>query len=51
MMLNGLAWWLRIFDRCFVCLNSFPYSSGHVLVVPYLHTDSLAKLPVTILGR
>ncbi len=31
---------------CYVCLNRFPYSSGHVLVVPYLHTDSLAKLPV-----
>ncbi len=28
----------------FVCLNAFPYSSGHVLVVPYRHTDSLAKL-------
>jgi len=29
---------------CFVCLNRFPYSSGHVLLVPYRHTDSLAKL-------
>jgi ATP adenylyltransferase len=29
---------------CFVCLNAFPYSSGHVLLVPYQHTDSLAKL-------
>ena len=29
---------------CFVCLNRFPYSSGHVMVIPYLHTDSLAKL-------
>ncbi len=28
----------------FVCLNLFPYSSGHVLLVPYRHTDSLAKL-------
>ncbi len=28
----------------FVCLNAFPYSSGHVLLVPYRHTDSLAKL-------
>ena len=31
---------------CYVCLNAFPYNSGHVLVVPYQHTDSLAKLPV-----
>ena len=30
---------------CFVCLNAFPYNSGHVLVVPYRHSDSLAKLP------
>jgi ATP adenylyltransferase len=30
--------------HCFVCLNAFPYSSGHVLLVPYRHTDSLAKL-------
>lgn len=29
----------------FVCLNAYPYSSGHVLVIPYLHLDSLAKLP------
>jgi ATP adenylyltransferase len=30
---------------CFVCLNAFPYSTGHVLIVPYLHTHSLAALP------
>lgn len=29
---------------CFVCLNAFPYSTGHVLIVPYRHTDSLADL-------
>jgi len=28
----------------YVCLNRFPYSSGHILLVPYRHTDSLAKL-------
>lgn len=33
-------------DQCFVMLNAFPYSSGHVLILPYLHTDSLAKVPV-----
>jgi ATP adenylyltransferase len=31
---------------CFVCLNAFPYTSGHVLIVPYRHIDSLASLPV-----
>lgn len=29
----------------FVCLNAFPYATGHVLILPYLHTDSLAKTP------
>jgi ATP adenylyltransferase len=29
---------------CYVCLNAFPYTSGHVLLVPYRHVDSLAKL-------
>jgi ATP adenylyltransferase len=32
-------------ERCFVCLNRYPYSSGHVLILPYRHTDSLARLP------
>ena len=30
---------------CFICLNAFPYSTGHVLIVPYRHLDSLAALP------
>jgi ATP adenylyltransferase len=33
-------------DRhCFVCLNVYPYSTGHILIVPYLHVDTLAALP------
>ena len=32
-------------QHCFVCLNAYPYSTGHVLIVPYLHIDSLAALP------
>ena len=28
----------------YICLNRYPYSSGHVLLVPLKHTDSLAKL-------
>jgi ATP adenylyltransferase len=30
--------------RCFVILNTFPYTSGHVMIVPYDHLDELRKL-------
>jgi ATP adenylyltransferase len=30
----------------FVCLNRYPYNSGHVMIVPYEHQASLAALPV-----
>ena len=29
---------------CFLCLNAFPYATGHTLIVPYRHVDSLAAL-------
>jgi ATP adenylyltransferase len=31
-------------EHCFICLNAYPYSSGHVMVVPYRHEQSLAAL-------
>ena len=38
------AWSVRG-KHCFVCLNAFPYTSGHVMVMPYAHLDRLAALP------
>jgi ATP adenylyltransferase len=32
-------------NHCYVILNSFPYTSGHVMVVPFAHLDELQKLP------
>jgi len=32
-------------ETCFICLNAFPYTSGHVMIVPYAHLDRLAALP------
>ena len=32
-------------QHCFICLNAYPYTSGHVMVMPYAHLDRLAQLP------
>jgi ATP adenylyltransferase len=32
-------------QHCYVIVNAFPYTSGHVMVAPYAHLDSLAQLP------
>jgi ATP adenylyltransferase len=31
--------------HCYIVLNTFPYTPGHVMVVPYQHLDELQKLP------
>jgi ATP adenylyltransferase len=35
-------------ERAYVLLNLYPYNSGHLMVVPLLHTGDLASLPPDI---
>ena len=30
---------------CYIILNTYPYTNGHVMIVPYAHLDELHKLP------
>jgi ATP adenylyltransferase len=30
--------------ECYICLNAYPYSSGHVMIVPYAHEGALGAL-------
>ena len=38
-------------ETCFVILNLFPYTSGHLMVVPYTHTNQLSDLPAEMLNE
>ena len=31
-------------ELIFICLNAFPYTNGHVMLLPYAHVDSLTLL-------
>lgn len=32
-------------EHCFIVMNKYPYTPGHFMVIPHLHTDSLENLP------
>ncbi len=36
-------------QTAFITLNRYPYTNGHLLIVPYLHTSSLEDLPAETL--
>ena len=35
---------LRRGERAFVIMNLYPYNNGHLMIVPYAHTDTIAAL-------
>jgi ATP adenylyltransferase len=32
-------------QNCYIVLNMYPYTPGHVMIVPFAHLDELQKLP------
>ena len=35
-------------DKCFIVMNKYPYSPGHFMVIPHIHTDKVEDLPSDI---
>ena len=38
-------------NECYIILNTYPYTSGHVMIVPFEHTDELRKLAPAAAGE
>ncbi len=32
-------------ELCYIVMNKFPYSPGHMMVIPHFHTDKIEDLP------
>lgn len=35
-------------EYCFIVMNRYPYTPGHFMIIPHLHTDKLEELPSEI---
>ncbi len=32
-------------EYCFIVMNRYPYTPGHFMIIPHMHTDKLEELP------
>ena len=32
-------------EHCFIVMNRYPYTPGHFMIIPHMHTDKLEELP------
>lgn len=32
-------------ENCFMVMNRYPYTPGHFMIIPHMHTDKLEELP------
>ena len=32
-------------EHCFMVMNKYPYTPGHFMIIPHMHTDKLEELP------
>jgi len=38
-------------ELCYVVMNKYPYSPGHLMVIPFFHTDKIEKLDDKVWDR
>jgi len=35
-------------EKCFIVMNKYPYTPGHFMIIPHIHTDKLEELDTDI---